>query len=108
MSKSKSFFKYISMHRWRATYLFQLIDILFNDFYTRSVEGVFVQVNLFIHYSSGGYDVTKSGLYDLKADRWPPWLETLGSIIFFFVVRNFDLGLHPSESDRVTDFLSNR
>lgn len=38
---------------------FQVIDILLNDFYTRSLEGVFVEVNLLIHYTTGGSDISK-------------------------------------------------
>lgn len=38
---------------------FSWLTYCFNDFYTRSLEGVFVQVNLFIHYSSGGHDISK-------------------------------------------------
>lgn len=38
---------------------FQVIDIQFNDFYTRSLEGAFVEVNLLIHYPTGGSDISK-------------------------------------------------
>lgn len=46
---------------------FQAIDILFNDFYTSSLEGVFAEVNVLIHYTTGG-----SGISKLDCLTWKP------------------------------------